>query len=123
MWKQEGYKEGDDELREVLLEFDSVENYVWDADKTEPKRTIGWKRRLAYCLHDFGDLKQLEILLVLIDTDNTELFEISVDSLRSYKDNQTMIQSNNQIIEKMKALMPKVGVATKKVFQEILDKQ
>lgn len=35
MWKQEGYKEGDDELREVLLEFDSVENYVWDADKTE----------------------------------------------------------------------------------------
>jgi len=35
MWKQEGYKEGDDELKEVTLGFDAVEDYVWDSDKTE----------------------------------------------------------------------------------------
>ena len=35
MWMQEGYKEGDDELKEVLLAFDSVEDYIWDSDKTE----------------------------------------------------------------------------------------
>lgn len=35
MWKQEGYKEGDDELKEVLLEFNSIEDYIWDSDKTE----------------------------------------------------------------------------------------
>ena len=35
MWKQEGYKEGGNELEEVLLEFDSVEDYVWDSDKIE----------------------------------------------------------------------------------------
>ncbi len=35
MWKQEGYQEGDDELKEVLLEFDSVADYIWDSDKAE----------------------------------------------------------------------------------------
>ena len=35
MWKQEGYKEGDDEIKEVLLVFDSVADYIWDSDKTE----------------------------------------------------------------------------------------
>jgi len=35
MWKQEGYKEWGNELEEVLLEFDSVEDYVWDSDKIE----------------------------------------------------------------------------------------
>ncbi len=35
MWKQEGYQEGEDELKEVLLEFDSVVDYTWDSDKEE----------------------------------------------------------------------------------------
>lgn len=35
MWKQEGYQKGDNELKEILLEFDSVEDYKWDSDKTE----------------------------------------------------------------------------------------
>lgn len=35
MWKQEGYKEEDDELKEIYLEFDSVEDYMWNAAKTE----------------------------------------------------------------------------------------
>lgn len=35
MWKQAEYKEGDDEQKEVLLEFDSVADYIWDSDKNE----------------------------------------------------------------------------------------
>ena len=35
MWMQEGFEEGDEELKEVLLEFNHVEDYVWDADKAE----------------------------------------------------------------------------------------
>lgn len=35
MWKQEGYQDGDDELKEILLEFDSVVDYIWDSDKEE----------------------------------------------------------------------------------------
>lgn len=35
MWRQEGFEEGDEELKEVLLEFDHVEDYMWEADKAE----------------------------------------------------------------------------------------
>lgn len=35
MWKQEGYKENDDELKEISLKFDCVTDYIWDADKAE----------------------------------------------------------------------------------------
>ncbi|MBO5284235.1 MAG: hypothetical protein J6B43_14135 [Lachnospiraceae bacterium] len=35
MWKQEEYQQGDDELKEVLLEFDSVVDYKWDSNKAE----------------------------------------------------------------------------------------
>ena len=57
-----------------------------------------------------------------MDIDDTELFEISVDSLRSLKDNQAVLQNNSQIIKKIEILMPKVGVSTRKIFQEILCK-
>lgn len=112
------YDEGVSIAEDMLQKF---ENNDWESLlQVLPKRTIGWKRRLAYCLHDSGDLRQLETLLVLIDTDDTELFEISVDSLRSFKDNQVIMKNKNQIIKKIETLMPKVGVATKKVFQEFL---
>ena len=35
MWKQKEYQEGDDELKEILLEFDSVVDYTWDSNKSE----------------------------------------------------------------------------------------
>ena len=47
-----------------------LENFVddWEALLEEsPERTIGWKRRLAYCLQDATNLGQSEILLTLID--------------------------------------------------------
>ncbi len=35
MWKQDGYREGDDELKEVVLEFTNVTDYMWDSEKSE----------------------------------------------------------------------------------------
>lgn len=35
MWKQKNYNEGDDELKEVFIEFTNVEKYVWDSEKAE----------------------------------------------------------------------------------------
>ena len=85
-----------------------------------PERTIGWKRRLAYCLDDSENLKQLETLLLLTDTDDNELFEIAVDSLRSFKDSQAVLENSNGIINKIEALMPKAGIAARKVFLDFL---
>lgn len=35
MWQQKDYKEGDDEIKEILLVFEAVEDYIWDSLKTE----------------------------------------------------------------------------------------
>lgn len=35
MWRQKGYKEYDKEIKEILLVFDSVTDYIWDSYKTE----------------------------------------------------------------------------------------
>lgn len=116
-WYDEGFLIAEDMLQKF-------EDEDWETLlQVLPGRTIGWKRRLAYCLHDSDDLKQLETLLALIDTDDTELFEILVDSLRSFKNNKDMVQNNNLIIKKIENLMPKAGVVTKKIFQDFLDEK
>lgn len=35
MWKQKGYKNGEPELKEVILKFTNSENYNWDSEKKE----------------------------------------------------------------------------------------
>ena len=35
MWRQKGFKLGDDELKEIRLVFESIENYKWESDKSE----------------------------------------------------------------------------------------
>lgn len=35
MWRQEGYKEGEEELKEIFLQFESIKDYNWDSKKTE----------------------------------------------------------------------------------------
>lgn len=35
MWMQEEYREGENEIKETILEFDKVTDYVWDSNKKE----------------------------------------------------------------------------------------
>ena len=35
MWQQKYYNEGDSEQKEILLVFNTVEDYIWDSLKTE----------------------------------------------------------------------------------------
>lgn len=35
MWKQREYKDGEPELKEVILTFINVTNYCWDSEKCE----------------------------------------------------------------------------------------
>lgn len=86
------------------------------------ERTIEWQKRLAYCIHDKSDLNQLKVLLNLVETDDSELFEIVVDSLRDFTSEEilNLIQTDSRIVSKIEELMPKIGDATKRIFEEFL---
>lgn len=86
------------------------------------ERTVEWQKHLAYCMHDKSDLNQLKVLLKLVETDDSELFEIVVDSLRGYTSEESLnlIQTDSGIVSKIEELMPKVGDVTKRVFEEFL---
>lgn len=114
------YDEGIDIAENMLCEFE--ENDWKILLEAASERTIEWQKRVAYCMHDKSNLNQLKVLLNLAETDDTELFEIVVDSLRGFTSEESlnMIQANSRIVSKIEELMPKVGDATKRVFEEFL---
>ena len=48
MWRQKGYKESDDEIKEIVLVFDAVTDYVWDSDKTEDQIDYDTILKISY---------------------------------------------------------------------------
>lgn len=117
------YDEGVDIAENMLHKFS---NNDWKSLlEIIPKRTVEWQKLLAYCMHDGNDLNQLAVLLKLVGTEDSELFEIVVDSLRGFtsKESLNLIQNNSQIVLKIKELLPKAGETTKRVFEEFLKKQ
>lgn len=115
------YDEGVAIAENILLKFCDND---WKALlEIIPKRTAEWQKRLAYCLHDGNDLNQLRVLLRLADTDDSELFEIVVDSLRGFTSEESLklIQNDLQIISNMKELLPRAGEVKKRIFEEFLN--
>lgn len=112
------YDEGVDIAENMLHEFS---NNDWKSLlEIIPNRTVEWQKFLAYCMHDGNDLNQLAVLLKLVMTEDSELFEIVVDSLRGFtsKESLNLIHNNSQVVSKIKELLPKSGETTKRVFEE-----
>ena len=117
------YDEGADIAENMLCDFDEND---WEILlEVVPERPLEWKKRLAYCMHDKSDLNQLKVLLNLIETEDSELFETVVDSLRGFTSGESLnlIQTDSRIVSKIEALIPKVGDTTKRVFGEFLKKK
>ncbi|MNO88398.1 hypothetical protein D3C76_798470 [compost metagenome] len=87
-------------------------------------KSLGWQRKLAYCLGNYSNLKELKILLILASIEDDELFEVCIDSLRSFTsaENKQLILENHFIIEKVNEMIPNTGVVSRQIFQDFLDK-
>lgn len=82
------YDEGADIAERMLCRFEKND---WERLWAEmPERTVEWQKRLAYCMEDGTDLNQLKVLLKLAETDDDELFETVVDSLRSFTGEESL---------------------------------
>lgn len=98
------YDEGFDIAENMLCEFKESDWKMLLEALSE--RTVEWQK----------------VLLILAETDDTELFEIVVDSLRAFTSEEclNLIQADPKIVAKIEELMPKAGNVTKRIFEEFL---
>lgn len=116
------YDVGAVKATEILSKFSQQD---WDILFSEiSNKTTGWKRSLAYCLDDANNINELRALFMLIDTDDEELIELCVDSLRSFvnEDNKQLILNNTGLIENIRKKVNNSGNATRAVFADFLQR-
>ncbi|WP_243521885.1 hypothetical protein [Bacillus pseudomycoides] len=114
------YDEGFLIAQEMLLEFSS---HDWkELLNTAVTKPLEWQRKLAYCLDNECSMNELKALLIMLDTDDKELFEICVDTLRSFTSSESkqLILENPSIIQRVNDLIPQAGVATRKILKDFL---
>lgn len=90
------YDEGFSIARELLSEFSDDD---WLKLQNEVlMKDIEWQKKLAYCIDNTSKACELEILLILSTVKDNELFNMCVDSLRSFltDDNFKKIVANNE---------------------------
>lgn len=117
------YDEGFSIAQEMLLKFSPRD---WEKLSNEVlNKPIEWQRKLAYCLHNESSMDELNVLLKLLSTDDEELFEISIDSLRSFTSTESskkLILKDPSILKRIYELIPNSGDTTKNVFEAFLEK-
>lgn len=132
------------ELDEFITEYQNTTDFWYDVGcvmasekllKFNPKdweelsrivhtKPLEWQKKLAYCLDNSCNRYELEILLSLLNTEDEELFEICIDTLRSFTtpESKQMILDNPSILNRVNDLLPKTGVAVKKILEDFLVK-
>lgn len=89
-----------------------------------PKQSLAWKRKVVYCIDNNNNPYELKCLLALANTEDEELFEMSVDSLREFinEKNLNLIKEEKILVDKVEKLVETAGVATKRILDEFLIK-
>jgi hypothetical protein len=95
----------------------------WECLKAESLiETETWKKRLVECLGSFNNINELEIILNIVDTKNEDLFISAIDALRCVNLSELNIEQKEEILKKVKVLLPKSSLPVKKIFEEFIQK-
>ncbi|WCM60004.1 hypothetical protein [Paenibacillus polymyxa] len=116
------YDDGSIIASEILSEFSLRD---WEKLSSEVlTKPLEWQRKLAYCLDSNCNMYELKILISLLSIEDEELFEICIDTLRSFtsQESKQMILDNPSILHRVNDLLPKAGVAVKRILEEFLMK-
>lgn len=107
---------------EILSEFSPSD---WDELSNQVlSKPIEWQRKIAYCLDNKCSVHELNILISLLSTNDEELFEICIDTLRSYssQESKNMILDNPQILQRVNDLLPTASIPVRKMLEDFLAK-
>lgn len=116
------YDEGVDIAREIISDFKEDD---WKMLLQElSKKDAEWKKRIAYCLYNCDHKYECLLLLELLDTEDDELFEISLDSLRSFINKETIefLIKNPAVICRIKKLYYNSGRPTQIILKDLIKK-
>lgn len=107
---------------EILSEFSPSD---WDELSNQVlSKPIEWQRKIAYCLDNKCSVYELNILISLLNTNDEELFEVCIDTLRSYssQESKNMILDNPQILQRVNDLLPTASIPVRKMLEDFLAK-
>ena len=117
------YDEGFGIAREMLEDFNGndwgklLDNIL--------SKSIEWQIRFAYCVDsDINDEVIIKSLSLLSSIDNDDLFQTCIDSLRCIinSNNIGIISNDKTIMQRVEKILPKCGIATRKIFEDFLTK-
>ncbi|MHA6487589.1 hypothetical protein [Bacillus cabrialesii] len=97
----------------------------WGKLKNEAlTKPLEWQKKLAYCMDNNGSSHEFSILLSLLSIDNEELFEVCIDSLRSFvtPESKQMILSDPSILQRINDKLPRASAPVKKILEDFLEK-
>ena len=95
----------------------------WDVLFQELKnKSLQWKKRVAYCI-EYSE-NGLKALLRIAETEDDELLQICIDSIRTMitSNNKEIILSNEILMKHINRLKSSSSDITKKVYQDIIGK-
>lgn len=116
------YDDGCNIANEILSEFSPMD---WEElSKSVLTKPLSWQKKLAYCMDSNCNIYELKILLSLLDTGDEELFEICIDTLRSFTslESKQLIVANPSILYRIDDLLSKASTPVKKVLEDFLVK-
>lgn len=117
------YDDGCVIANEILAEFSPSD---WDELSNQVlSKPVEWQRKLAYCLDNECNMYELNILIALLSTNDVELFEICIDTLRSFTnhDSKKMILDNPIIIQRVNNILSETSsLPVKNMLQDFLSK-
>lgn len=115
------YDVGVDEAMYLLERF-SDEDWEW-LQKNITNKSVQWQKRVVYCFEEENDSREINIILSIVETEDKELFEICIDTLRVLinENNNDYILNNKELMERVNELASRDS-ATGRIGKEFLKK-
>ncbi|MEX3745716.1 MULTISPECIES: hypothetical protein [Lysinibacillus] len=85
-------------------------------------KSLDWQKKLAYCLDSSCNSYELTILLLLLNTEDQELFEICIDTLRSFDilELKRIVIDNPLILKRIDEMLIKASSPVRKILEDFL---
>lgn len=107
---------------EILAEFSQQD---WEELANEVlSKPLEWQKKLAYCLDSTCTRYEVQILVAMLSTKDPELFEICIDTLRSFTspESKQMILADPSILQQVRAVLPKASTPVKLILEDFIRK-